>query len=359
MTSSLSSPSSGSAGDPLSDVLALLRPRHYMSGAFDKAGDWAFRFGPHQGIKFQAVLTGGYWVRVEGVDEPIRIEAGDCFLLPRGRPFTMASDLSLTPADAHAFLRTPLNGAVRTINGGGECYSLGCYFSFSGHQAEFLLGMLPPIVHLREEADKAAMRWFVERPMLELRAPQPGGLVVAQQLATLLLVQALRLRLADGLRRGDAGWLFALADRQLGAALSALHAEPARPWTIQSLAERACMSRSSFALRFRQVVGTPPMDYLARWRMTLAADRLEHAGDSIALLSQSLGYASESAFSTAFKRIMGCSPRQYGREEAGASSHRLAGTSQASQRGRAASAKATDRTAATSDMIQTSTAIDG
>ena len=326
MTSEHSSPSSGSAGDPLSDVLALLRPRHYMSGAFDKGGDWAFSFGAHPGIKFQAVLTGGYWIRVEGVDEPIRIEAGDCFLLPRGRPFTMASDLDLPPVDAHAFLRTPLNGAVRTINGGGACYSIGCYFSFDGRHAEFLLGMLPPIVHLREEADKAAMRWFVERLMLELRTPQPGGLVVAQQLATLLLVQALRLRLADGLRRGDAGWLFALADRQLGAALAALHAEPARAWTIQSLAERACMSRSSFALRFRRVVGTAPMDYLARWRMMLAADRLEHAGDSIATLSQSLGYASESAFSTAFKRIMGCSPRRFSRGTAPASAASVGAT---------------------------------
>lgn len=319
MTSAISSPSSEVSVDPLSDVLSLLRPRNYMSGAFDKAGDWSFSFGAHAGIKFQAVITGGYWIRVEGVDEPVRIEAGDCFLLPRGLPFTMSSDPDLVPVDAHAFLRTPLDGAVRTINGGGECYSVGCYFAFSGTHAEILLGMLPPIVHIREESDKAAMRWFVERLMLELRAPQPGGFLVAQQLATLLLVQALRLQLDDGLRRGDVGWLFALADKQMRAAIGAMHDDPARHWTIQSLAERACMSRSTFALKFRQTVGSPPMDYLTRWRMMLAADRLTRSDESISALSQSLGYESESAFSTAFKRIMGCSPRKYGRDRGVAS----------------------------------------
>jgi AraC-like DNA-binding protein len=313
MKSELSSRSSELAVDPLSDVLSLLRPTGTMSGAIDKAGDWAVRFGPHAGIKFQAVISGGYWLRVEGVDEPLRIEAGDCYLLPRGRPFSIASDLSLAPVDAHAFLQTPLNGGVRRINGGGECYSLGCYFEFSGRHAEVLLAMLPPIVHIRAEADKAAMRWFVERLMLELREPQPGGTLVMQQLSTLLLVQALRLQLDDGLRRGGVGWLFALADRQMRAAIGAMHDDPARRWTLQSLAERACMSRSSFALKFRQTVGTPPMDYLARWRMLLAADRLTRSGDSIATLSQALGYDSESAFSTAFKRVMGSSPRRYGR----------------------------------------------
>ena len=313
MASANSSQSSGLPSDPLSDVLALLRPRGTMSGAIDKAGDWAIRFGPHDGIKFQAVITGGYWLRIDGVDEPVRINAGDCYLLPRGRAFSMASDLALTPVDAHAFLNTPLNGGVRTINGGGECYSLGCYFAFSGRHVEVLLSMLPPIVHIREEADKTTMRWYVERLMLELRSPQPGGFVVAQQLATLLLVQALRLQLDGGQRTGGVGWLFALADKPMRAAIGAMHDDPAHRWTLQLLAERACMSRSTFALKFRQCVGTTPMDYLARWRMMLAADRLTHSNDSVATLSQALGYESESAFTTAFKRVMGCSPRQYGR----------------------------------------------
>lgn len=298
--------------DPLSDVLALLRPRSYMSGGVDHGGDWCVRFGPHDGIKFQAVVSGACWLAVDGVAEPVRVGAGDCFLLPRGRAFRLASDLALPPVDAYALLQLPLNGAIRTINGGGGCLSVGGHVAFAGKHAEILLGMLPPIVHIREESDKAAMRWSTERLMLELREPQPGGALLAQQLATMILVQALRLHLSQGLH-GGVGWLFALADKRMSAAITAMHDDPAQRWTIQSLAQRAGMSRSTFALRFKQTVGASPMDYLTRWRMMVAADRLTTSGDAVSTLAAALGYESDSAFSTAFKRVMGCAPRHYGR----------------------------------------------
>ena len=110
--------------------------------------------------------------------------------------------------------------------------------------------MLPPIVHIRKESDKAALRWSVERMMQELRERQPGGFLVVQHLAHMMLVQALRLHLAEGLR-GGVGWLFALADKQMGAAINAMHDDPAHRWTLQALAERAGMSRSTFALKFK------------------------------------------------------------------------------------------------------------
>jgi AraC-like DNA-binding protein len=112
---------------------------------------------------------------------------------------------------------------------------------------------------------------------------------------------------------GGVGWLFALADRQMAAAIGAMHEEPAHHWTLQTLAERAGMSRSSFALKFKATVGVSPMDYLTRWRMLLAADRLANGSEPVSAIALSLGYESESAFSTAFKRTMGRSPRQYGR----------------------------------------------
>ena len=301
--------------DPLSDVLSLLRPRSFMSGGVDHGGDWAIKFGAHDGIKFQAVISGGCWLAMDGVDEPIRIDAGDCYLLPRGRPFRLASDLSLPAADGFSTLGLPLMGKVRVVNGGGNCFSIGGHFAFEGRHAEILLASLPPIVHLRSESDKAAMRWSVERLMLELRDPQPGGDIIAQQLATMMLVQALRLHLSDDAGPG-VGWLFALADRQMSAAMTAMHAEPGKRWTIESLAERAAMSRSSFALKFKRIVGASPMDYLTRWRMILAADRLANSGEPISRLAPALGYESESAFSTAFKRVMGCAPRHYGRSGA-------------------------------------------
>ena len=128
----------------------------------------------------------------------------------------------------------------------------------------------------------------------------------------MMLVQALRLHLAEG-ASGGVGWLFALADKQMSAAISAMHDDPAHRWTLQALAERAGMSRSTFALKFKETVGASPMDYLTRWRMLLAGDRLTNSSEPISAIALSLGYESESAFSTAFKRVMGCSPRRYGR----------------------------------------------
>jgi AraC-like DNA-binding protein len=298
--------------DPLSDVLSLLKPKSYMFGGFDAGGDWSIRFGKHDGIKCYAVVSGACWLAVEGVAEAVRLQAGDCFLLPRGWPFRLASDLLLTPVDYRAFFPTRHNGGIALLNGGGDFSTVGGHFALSGNHAGVLLGMLPPIIHIREEAEKAALRWSMERMRQELREPRPGGFLVAQHLADMMLIQALRLHLAEGLR-GGVGWLFALADKQMSAAINAMHQDPALRWTLQDLAERAGMSRSTFALKFKATVGESPMEYLTRWRMMLAGDRLAHSGDPISVIARSLGYESESAFSTAFKRVMGCSPRQYGR----------------------------------------------
>lgn len=318
--------------DPLSDVLSLLKPRSLMCGGFDMGGEWSVRFGQHEGVKCYAVVSGECWLSMEGVPEPVHLETGDCFLLPQGRPFHLTNDLSLTPIDAQTIFSLPLKGNIRTWNGGGNCFSVGGHFTFTGKHAGILLGVLPPIVHIRKESDKAAMRWSLDRMMQELRDRQPGGVLVAQQFAYMMLVQALRLHLAEGLR-GGVGWLFALADQQMSAAISAMHEDPAHRWTLQELAERVGMSRSTFALKFKQTVGKTPMEYLTRWRMLVAGDRLANSSDSISVISLSLGYESESAFSTAFRRVMGCSPRQYSRgrnadspshsEEQKAGDHRL------------------------------------
>ena len=132
-----------------------------------------------------AVVSGQCWLSVEGVPDPVRLTAGDCFLLPRGRPFRLASDLTLTPVDAmHGSLRPPRNGGIVTFNGGGDCFIVGGHFALAGNHAGILLGVLPPIVHIRKESDKAALRWSLERMMQELREPQPGGFLVAQHSPT-------------------------------------------------------------------------------------------------------------------------------------------------------------------------------
>jgi len=299
--------------DPLSDVLSLLKPRSYVSAGFDAGGEWSIQFrDQHEFIKCYAVVSGQCWLSVEGVPDVIRLKSGDCFVLPSGRPFRLASDLALTPADAEPIFSPARYGGVVSYNGGGDFFLVGSRFAVSGNHAGILLGMLPPVVHIWKESDQAALRWSVERMMQELRERQPGSFLVAQHLAHMMLVQALRLHCAQELT-GTVGWLFALADKQLSSAINAMHEDPAHRWTLGELAERAAMSRSIFALKFKRKVGVSPMEYLMRWRMLLAGDKLTSSSEPISVIALSLSYESESAFSTAFKRVMGCSPRQYGR----------------------------------------------
>lgn len=299
--------------DPLSDLLSLLKPRNYMSAGFEAGGEWAIQFPPQgEGIKCGAVVSGRCWLSVEGIPDAVHLDTGDCFVLPSGRPFRLASDMAAIPVDAGLIFPPARRGGVVSYNGGGDFSLVSSRFALAGDNVGMLLRMLPPIVHIRRESDRTALRWSVERMMQELREPEPGGFLVIQHLAHMILVQALRLHLAQA-RDGGVGWLFALADRKMGAAISAMHANPAHRWTLQELAEHVGMSRSIFALKFRETVGETPMEYLSRWRMLLAADRLENSGDPVSVIALSLGYESESAFSTAFKRIMGCSPRRYSR----------------------------------------------
>jgi AraC-like DNA-binding protein len=273
-------------------------------------GDIAIYFPKHQGIKCYAMLAGQCWLVVEGVPDPVLLDAGDCFLLPRGLPFRLATDLSLEPVHyTVAWERLSKTNDVPKVPEGAR-YIAGGFFRFTGGHAEMLLQSLPPIVHIRRESDKATMRWSLERMREELRDPQPGGSLITQQLAYMMLIQALRLHLADAASAGR-GWLSALADKHISIAIAGMHSDPGYPWTLQSLAERVGMSRSVFALHFRETVGATPMGYLTRWRMLLAADRLKNSSEGLGAIAQSLGYESESAFGKAFRRVMGYSPRQY------------------------------------------------
>jgi len=298
--------------DPLSDVLSLLKPLSYVSGGFGVDNDVAIQFPKHPGIKCYAVVSGQCWLSVEGVAEPVRLTAGDCFLLPRGRPFCLTTDLSLPPVDYKAVFAAVKPGND-VLNGESiKNHVVGGHFALTGGHADILLKSLPPIVHIRKESDKAAMRWSLDRMREEMHNPQPGSTLIGQQLACMMLIQALRLYVAEGAGT-SVGWLFALADKQMGAAIGCMHENPGHPWTLEKLAEHVGMSRSVFALRFKETVGETPMEYLTRWRMMLAGERLKNSDDSLSEIAASLGYASESAFGKAFRRVMGCSPRQHGR----------------------------------------------
>lgn len=301
--------------DPLSDVFSLMRIKNQWSGEFAWGRDWSLAFGPYEGIRIYAVLFGECWLSVQDVPEPVRGRAGDCLLLPSGRPFRVASDLALPSMDVDNLPPTVESEMNLMVDSEITFRGIGGHFTLDREHAAFFTRALPAILHVRKEADKSVLRWTLDRLKEELRDPQPGSAVVTQQLASMLLVQALRVHLAQGVGAG-VGWLFALADTQMRSALTAMHDEPAQRWTLQTLSKRAGMSRTSFAVKFKRTVGLAPLEYLTQWRMLLAGERLTKSTDSIAVIADALGYESESAFSTAFKRTMGCSPREYGRGQA-------------------------------------------
>ncbi len=308
----------------MSEVLALLKPQTYMSAGLNAAGAWAIQFPAHDYIKFNAVTKGFCWIAVEEGGKPQRLEAGDCFLLPSGRPFVLASNLSLPKMPAET-VYTESCDRTGICNGGGEFSLVGARFEFSGEQASSLFASLPAVVSVRESSDQASvLRWSLERFERELQEQSPGSSLIAEHLAHIMLIQVLRLHLATN-QHGGVGWLSALADPQLCAALAAMHGDVSRRWTLEELGKTAHMSRSGFASRFKQVAGLSPMEYLARWRMHVAAERLKTTSHIILRIANSVGYESDAAFSTAFKKAMGQSPQHYRHAHRATDTLRVAG----------------------------------
>ncbi|MDX3899307.1 MAG: AraC family transcriptional regulator [Sphingobium sp.] len=298
--------------DPLSDILSLIKPRSYSCAGFDVGGDQCTPLPEHEGIVCYAMLSGEMWLSVEPHSEAIRLKPNDCVVLPSGRPVTTATDLGLLPMEPDIVMQHGVSiGDIKYINGGGKCFLIACYFEVDRQYTEFWLQMLSPVVHVKNEEDKAVLRWALDRMRLELHDLQPGGPLIVEHLAHLILVQALRLHLKEA----GIGWLSALGKKEVSLAIKAMHENPARRWTVDSLAKRAGMSRANFAARFKEAVGITPLNYLRRWRMLLAGHRLTTTTEPVSQIALSLGYESESAFSMAFKNLMGISPRRYGRRE--------------------------------------------
>lgn len=295
--------------DPLSDILGLLQPRNIACGAIDSGGA-CIDFPESHGIKCHAVTAGTAWLAVDGVNQPIRVAAGDCFILPRGRPYRLGSDLSLPPVDYRVVLDGRPSGQLTTWNGGGQATIVSAFFTLQERNAGFLLDALPPVVLIGGDASLPSLRPSLDQMMEELHDPRPGSRLIVEHLATMLLAQALRVR-ASQAGSDEGGWLSALADRKIGLSLGAMHGEPAYAWTVQALAEQAGMSRTSFAVRFKSRVGSSPMEYLTRLKMLMASNRLSSTNASVQEVAQNLGYKSESAFSHAFKRHLGSSPRTF------------------------------------------------
>tara|TARA_R110002020_G_scaffold184947_2_gene382332 strand:+ start:46909 stop:47835 length:927 start_codon:yes stop_codon:yes gene_type:complete len=304
--------------DPLSDILALLRPKSWISAGLDAAAPWAMSFGPPDGIKFNAVLKGTCWLKV-GSGDPIALAEGDCFLLTQRQPFMLASTLDLEPIDAHPIYVSAVDGIAR-CNAGGDFFLIGGRFTFEEEYTRLIFDGLPPVVHAKSStAQSQVLRWALDQLASEVAARDPGAQLMSNLLAQVMLVQVLRLQLGKEDTQSP-GLIKALGDRRIGPAVRAMHADLRRRWTVSELAEVAAMSRSAFSARFMEIVATTPMAYLSAWRMLVASEKLKRSDQPIGSIAFAVGYKSEAAFSVAFSRFMGRSPRAYRRDASTGSS---------------------------------------
>jgi AraC-like DNA-binding protein len=301
--------------DPLEDVLALVGTSGHLTVGLAAGGEWALAFDPPPAVKFNAVRRGSCRLTVDGVAEPITLAEGDCFLLTRSRGFVLASGPGVTPVPAAPYFAAAAGGVARAGTG-DDVLIMGGRFDFGERARELLLDVLPPVIHVPGgTAEAATVRWALGQIDAELRDRPLAATLVTEHLALVMLIHLLRLHLAAG-PGAASGWLAGLADPVVAPALRAMHARPAHAWTVAQLAEVATVSRSTLAARFTRAVGQGPMDYLTGWRIELAAGRLRRGEDTVAVIARDVGYGSESALSTAFKRVTGASPREYRRTAA-------------------------------------------
>ncbi|SFO05030.1 AraC-type DNA-binding protein [Variovorax sp. PDC80] len=294
--------------DPLSEVIALLNPRAVFSKGISGAGRWAVRYSDFGQPSFCAVISGSCRLAVEG-EEAIALEAGDFVLMPATPGFTLSSFEAAAPVHIDPKLAPAPEGEVRhgTRDGPPDVRLLGGYFVFDSPDAALLVSLLPTLVHVRGVDRLSVLVRLVGEESSEERS---GRELVLTRLVEVLLVEALRSSSGED---APPGLLRGLADARLALAMRQLHADPARPWTVTQLAQKAALSRSAFFDRFTRAVGLPPMEYLLAWRMALAKNLLKQHDVAIAEVAERVGYSSASTFSTAFSRHVGLPPGRYAR----------------------------------------------
>jgi AraC-like DNA-binding protein len=311
--------------DALSDVLRAVR----LSGAFffdvHARAPWvaetpqgrsvvdAMFPGSDHLISYHLLIEGSCWVEIEG-EKPIHLDAGDIVVLPHGDTHVLATEIGMRKSPQMSMYRRPESGSLLPskimvgTEGGAPanfvCGLLGC----DSRPYNPLLTALPRVIHIRNHASGALGEYF-KFALAESRN-RMGGECMLGRISELMFVDVVRRHL-ESLPEGRTNWLSGLRDQYVGRALMALHANPARDWSLESLAAEAALSRSAFAERFVQFVGQPPMQYLANWRMQLATNYLRNGTESVASIANRVGYESEAAFSRAFKKVLGTPPSEW------------------------------------------------
>jgi len=301
--------------DVLSDAMNAMRTGRPSANLADRRGTWDWHFDAFHGAGFHVVVEGS--CRLMPPDGPsVPLTAGDVVLTPHGTAHGLAG------AD------DPAGPPTRLLCGS---------YRLDRSLVHPLLADLPEVIHLPTRlgryAHHGALRSAVELLGGEVRPdrPQPGAGAALPNLLDLLLIYGLRAWFEEEAARGaQAGWCGALLDPAVGAALRAMHEDPARPWTVAELGARAGLSRAAFSRRFSALVGRPPLAYLTWWRLARAARLLRDTDAPLATVAQQVGYASPFAFGNAFKREQGVSAGRYRRRHR---AERQAGTGRSTDAG--------------------------
>jgi AraC-like DNA-binding protein len=298
--------------DPLAEALHFLR----MNGAFycrsELTAPWGMTMMPMPGyIWFHVVTTGRVWLEA-GDDESKLLQPGDLGLVPHGEGHVLRSEPGVPAPGVLELEREEISERYEVLRhgGGGAPTTLICgAVRFDHPAARNLVDILPPIMHL-EAASAPQLDWMQSTLRLmavEAHELRPGSEAVIPRLGDILVIQAIRSWLETD-PAAKTGWLGALQDEQIGRAIALIHRDPARNWTVASLADELAMSRSAFAARFTELVDEPAMQYVTRWRMQVAVSALRNDGATVGELASRLGYRSEAAFARAFKRVIGVPP---------------------------------------------------
>ena len=303
--------------DPLAAALGPLQ----MTGAFycssELSAPWGMTLPPLPGYAWCHVISeGGCELEAEGATRTLR--RGDLALVPRGGGHVLRSAPAVEAPEILDLPREQVSDRYELLRhgGGGERSRMICgAVRFEQATAQNLVELLPPIIQVEGSlsADAGQLQATLGLIAAETIAPRPGGEAVVTRLADILVIQAIRAWIESD-PGAQVGWLGALRDERIGRALTLIHADPAREWTVAGLAREAAMSRSAFAARFTELVGVPVLRYLTEWRMRLAQSRLEADGTTVAAVAAELGYGSEAAFARAFKRVTGLAPRTAARQ---------------------------------------------
>jgi len=305
--------------DVLADVLDSLKLRGRFFCRCELSAPWALGFGGGFFSHFHVITSGSCWLKLEDGSAPVALEAGDLVLvIPRGSSYQLCDDPRTPPiplAELVGNSRGGLRAVIRHGSGGAETGLICGAFEFQGARAGASLAVLPPWIRVSKR-ESHANEWltgtlsFLQR---ETRDPSMGSETLITRLIDVIFVEAVRMWLKEQ-PEGAAGWLGALRDPSIGAALGLIHKSPEKPWTVALLAVQVGMSRSPFAARFTEFVSQSPMSYLKRWRLQVAARLLRDGALSLSNIAERVGYASAAAFSRVFKHEFGVSPAQYRRK---------------------------------------------